>query len=84
MRLAAADEIDSVIDGYNVPSCSIAVLTPPRSLVARSVLKCGVAHKQAMHFKKTGEYYAFDWYSGYRTNALPSIVRWLVCGRACC
>ena len=34
MRLAAGDEIDSVVDGENVPSCSIVVLTPPRSLVA--------------------------------------------------
>ena len=81
MRLAADDKIDSIVDGYNVPSCSIAVLTPPCSLVARGVLKSGVACKQAMHFKKIGECCAIG---TYRTNALPSIVRWLDCGRACC
>ena len=56
MRLAADDNIDSVVDGYNVPVRRIWELTLP--LVTCSVLKSGVASKQAVRFKKASEYCA--------------------------
>ena len=55
MRKAAADKVDSAVDGYNVPVRCIWVLTLPRGLVTCSVLKSGVASKQAVRFNKTSE-----------------------------
>ena len=45
----------SVIDGYNVPVRRISILTLPSGLVTCSMLKSGVASKQAVRFKKTSE-----------------------------
>ena len=56
MRLTTDDKVDSVVDGYNVPVRRIAVLTLPRRLVTCSVLKSGVASKQAVRFKKASEH----------------------------
>ena len=58
MRLAADDNIDSVVGGYNVPVRRIAVLTLPRGLVTYSVSKSGVASKQAVRFQKASEHCA--------------------------
>ena len=55
MGKAADDKVDSVIDGYNVPVRRISVLTLPSGLVSCSMLKGGVASKQAVRFKKTNE-----------------------------
>ena len=52
----ADDKVDSVIDGYNVPVRRISVLTLPSGLVTCSMLKSGVASKQAVRFKKTSEH----------------------------
>ena len=56
MRLTTDDKVDSVVDEYNVPVRRIAVLTLPRHLVTCSVLKSGVAGKQAVRFKKASEH----------------------------
>ena len=56
MRLTTDDKVDSVVDGYNVPVRRIAVLTLPRGLVTCSMLKSGVACKQAVRFKKASEH----------------------------
>ena len=56
VRLTTDDKVDSVVDGYNVPVRYIAVLTLPRGRVTCSVLKSGVASKQAVRFKKSSEY----------------------------
>ena len=49
MGKAADDKVDSVIDGYNVPVRRISVLTLPSGLVSCSMLKGGVASKQAVY-----------------------------------
>ena len=58
MGQAADDKVDSVIDGYNVPVRRISVLTLPSGRVTCSMLKSGVASKQAVRFKKTSEHSA--------------------------
>ena len=56
MRMKTDDKVDSVVDRYNVPVRRIAVLTLPRRLGTCSVLKSGVASKQAVRFKKASEH----------------------------
>ena len=56
MRLTTDDKIDSVVDGYNIPVRRISVLTLLRGIVTCSVLKSGVASKQAVSFKKASEH----------------------------
>ena len=55
-RVDPDDKVDSVVDGYNVSVRRIAVLTLPRRLVTCSVLKSGVASKEAVRFKKSSEH----------------------------
>ena len=55
MGKAADDKVDSVIYGYNVTVRRISVLTLPSGLVSCSILKGGVASKQAVRFKTTNE-----------------------------
>ena len=56
MRLTTDDKIHSVVDGYYSAFRFISVLTLPRGIVAYSMLKSGVASKQALPFKKATEH----------------------------